>query len=65
MPKKSIAEVLQPEDTVLINGSDDEIDDDEQDSYITRIVTESEALDSLDAVKFFAEIRGDKQITEC
>ena len=57
--EKSIAEVLQSEDTVLINDSDDEIADDEQD---VRKVTASETLDSLDAVKCFTEIHGDKQM---
>ena len=41
--EKSIAEVLQSEDTVLINDSDDGITDDEQD---VKKVTASEALDS-------------------
>ena len=54
--EKCIAEVLQSEDTVLINDSDDEITDD-----VTK-VTASETFDSLDAVKCFAEIHGDKQI---
>ena len=57
--EKSIAEVLQSEDTVLINDSDDETADDEQD---VRKVKASEALDSLNAVKCFAEIHGDKQM---
>ena len=57
--EKSIADVLQSEDTVLINDSDEEIADDEQD---VRNVTASEALDCLDAVKCFAEIYGDKQM---
>ena len=55
--EKSIAEVLQSEDTVLIIDSDDKIADDEQDF---RKVTASEVLDILDAVKYFAEIHGDK-----
>ena len=59
MPRKSIAAVLQSEDTVLINGSDDAIADDDQD---VRKVTAFEALDSLDAVECFAEIHGDKQM---
>ena len=54
--EKSIAEVLQLEDTVLINDSYVEIVDDEQD---VRKVTASEALD---AVKFFAETHEDKQM---
>ena len=54
--EKRIAEVLQSEDAVLINDSDDEIVDD-----VTNM-TASEALDSLDAVKCFAEIHGDKQM---
>ena len=41
------------------NDSDDEIADDEQD---VRKVTASEALDSLDAVKCFTKIHGDKQM---
>ena len=41
------------------NDSYDEIADDEQD---VRKVTASEALDSLDAVKCFAKIHGDKQM---
>ena len=57
--EKSIAEVLQSEDTVLINDSDDEIADDEQN---VKKVTTSEALDSLNAAKCFAEIHGDKQM---
>ena len=57
--EKSTADVLQSEDTVLINDSDDEIADDEQD---VRKVTTSEALDSQDAVKCFTEIHGDKQM---
>ena len=55
----AITEVLQSEDTVLINDSDDEIADDEQG---VRNVTPSKALDSLDAVKCLAEIHGDKQM---
>ena len=47
------------EDTVLINESDDEIADDEQD---VRKVTTSEVLDSLDAVMCFANLHGDKQM---
>ena len=50
---------MQSEDTVLINDSDDEIADDKQD---VRKRTESEALDSLDPLKCFAEIHGDKQM---
>ena len=57
--EKNIAEVLQSEDNILIYDSDDEIPDDEQD---VRKVTASEAFDSLDAVKSFAEIHGDKQM---
>ena len=45
--EQSIAEVLQSEDAVLINDLDDEIAD---------------TLDSLDAVKCFTEIHGDKQM---
>ena len=55
--KKSIAEVLQSEDAVLINDSDDKIADD-----VTK-VTASEVLDSLDAVKCFTEIHRDKQMS--
>ena len=58
--EKSIAEVLQSEDAVLINDSGNKIADDEQD---VRKMTASEALDSLDAVKCFTEIHGDKQMT--
>ena len=43
--EKSIAEVLQSEDAILINYSDDEIVDDKQD---VKKLTASEALDSLD-----------------
>ena len=50
---------MQSEDIVLINDSDDEIADDEQDF---RKVTASKALDVLDAVKCFAESHGDKQM---
>ena len=57
--KKSIAEILQSEDTILINDSDGEIVDDEQD---IRKMMASAALDSLDAVKCFAEIQEDKQM---
>ena len=57
--EQSIADVLQSEDIVLINESDEEIADGEQD---VRNVTASEALDSLDAVKCFTEIYGDKQM---
>ena len=56
--EKGIAEVFQSEYTALISDSDDEIANDEKD---VREVTASEALDSLDAVKCFAEIYGDKQ----
>ena len=52
-------EVLQSEDTVSVNGSNDEITNDEQDG---RKVTISEALDNLDDVKCFTEIHGDKQM---
>ena len=55
--KKSLAKVLQSKDTVLINDLDDEIINDEQ--YV-RKVTASEVLDSLDAVKCFAEIHRDR-----
>ena len=58
--EKSIAEVLQSKDIVLINDSDDEIADDEQD---VRKTTASETLDSVYAVKCFAKIHGDKQIS--
>ena len=57
--EKSIAEVLESEDTVLISDLDDEIADDEQD---VRKVTASETLDCLVAAKFFAEIHGDNQM---
>ena len=57
--KKNIAEVLQSEDTVLINDLEAEIADHEQD---VRKMTASEALDSLNAVKCFAQIHGDKQM---
>ena len=57
--EKDIAEFLQSEDIVLINGLDDEIADDEQD---VRKVTASEAFDSLDAVKCFAESHGHEQM---
>ena len=57
--EKSIAEVLQSKDIVLINDLDDEIADDEQD---VRKTTASETLDSLYAVKWFAKIHGDKQM---
>ena len=40
---------------------DDEIDDDDEQDV--RIVTASEALNSLDAAKCFAETRGDKQMS--
>ena len=55
-------EVLQSEDTVSVNGSNDEITNDEQDG---RKVTISEALDNLDDVKCFTEIHGDKQMNLC
>ena len=54
--EKSIAEVLQSEDAVLINDSDNEIADN-----VTKVM-ESETLESLDAVKCFTEIHGDKQM---
>ena len=54
--EESIAEVLQSEDAVLINDSDDEIADN-----VTK-VTASETLDILDAVKCFTEIHGVKQM---
>ena len=50
--EKSIAEVLQSEDAVLINDSDNEITDN-----VTKVM-ESETL----AVKCFTEIHGDKQM---
>ena len=59
MPRKSIAGVLQSEDIVLINDSDDKIADYKQD---VRKTTAFEALDSLDAVNCFSEIHGDKQM---
>ena len=43
----------------LIKDSDDEIADDKQD---VRKVTASEGLESLDPVKCFAKIHGDKQM---
>ena len=55
--EKSFAEFLQSKDTNLINDSDDEIADDEED---VRKVVAAESLDSLDVVKCFAEIHGDK-----
>ena len=45
--------------TVLVNDSNGEITNDEQDG---RKLTISEALDSLDHAKCFAEIHGDKQM---
>ena len=45
--------------TVLVNDSNGEITNDEQDG---RKVAISEALDSLDHAKCFAEIHGDKQM---
>lgn len=57
--EKSIAVILQSEDTTLINYWDDEIADDDKEDV--RKVTASEALDErLDAVKCFVEIREDK-----
>ena len=50
---------MQSEDTVLINNSDDEIADDEQD---VSKVTASEVLDRLGVVKCFAKVHGDKQM---
>ena len=50
---KSIAELLQSEDTVLINDLDNEISDDEPD---IRKVMASEALDRMDPVKCFAKL---------
>ena len=50
---------MQSEDTILINDSDGEIVDDEQD---IRKMMASAALDSLDAVKCFAEIQEDKHM---
>ena len=58
--KKNVVEILQSKDTVLINDSDDEIDDDDEQDV--RIVTASEALNSLDAAKCFPETHGDKQM---
>ena len=58
MPR-NVVEVLQSNDTVLINDSDDKIADDGQD---VRRIAASESLDSLDAVECFAEIQGDKQM---
>ena len=57
--KKNIVEVLQSEDSVLINDLEDEIADHEQ---IVRKITASEALDSLNVVKCFDEIHGDKKM---
>ena len=57
--EKNIAQAFQSEGAVLINDSDDEIADDEQN---VRKVTASETLNSLDAAKCFAEIHRDKQI---
>ena len=54
--EESIAEVLQSENAVLINDSDDEIADN-----VTK-VTASETLNSLDAAKCFTEIQWDKQM---
>ena len=54
--EESIIGVLQSEDAVLIYDQDDEIADN-----VTK-VTVSEILDSLDAVKCFTEIHGDKQM---
>ena len=51
---------MPSEDTVLLSDSDDQIADDEQDF---RKVTISKAHGSLDAVKSFAEIHGDKQMS--
>ena len=50
---------MQPEDTFLINDSDDEIADDKQD---VRKVAASEGLESQDDVKCFTKIHGDKQM---
>ena len=50
---------MQSEDAVLINDSNDKIFDDEKD---VRKVTSSKALDSLDTVKCFSGIQGDKQM---
>ena len=55
--EKSIVEVWQTKDTILISDSDDTIADDKQD---VRKVMASEVLDSLDAVNCFAVILGDK-----
>ena len=57
--EKRTTEVLQSEDTFLIKDSDDEIADDKQD---VRKLTASEGLESLDAVKCFAKIHGDKKM---
>ena len=57
--EKSIAEVFQSKDTVLIKDSDDETTDDQQDNRKVRV---SEALDSLYALKCFAEIHGDNHM---
>ena len=58
--EKSIAVILQSEDTTLINYWDDEIADDDKEDV--RKVTASEALDSVVTVNCFAEIHGDKQM---
>ena len=50
---------MQSEDTVEINGSDDEIADNEQD---VRKMKASKTLDSLDAMKCFSKTHGDKQM---
>ena len=55
--EKSIAE--ESEDTVLINDLEDKTADHEQD---VRKMTASEDLGSLNVVKCFAEIHGDKQM---
>ena len=59
MPRKKHCRGLTVRRYCLINDSDDETADDEQD---VRKVKASEALDSLNAVKCFAEIHGDKQM---
>ena len=57
--EKSMAEVLQSEDTVLIKNLDAEFADDEQDA---KKMMAPEALNSLGIVKCFAEIHGDNQM---
>lgn len=50
---------MNSEGTVLISDSDNKIADDGQD---VRKMMASETLDSLDAMKCFAKIDGDKQL---